>query len=125
VNRGKIPFLAIAVASFTALIGLLESEPLLSGSSTRGNSPHGVASAASHDFGTVTRASQDSTFAKPAGIVLAEEFGAALEDDDSFEMVRVNAHAQTLRTDRAVTRCALISLAGAKAHAPISPPLLV
>lgn len=54
-----------------------------------------------------------------------DEFGVALEDDDSIEMLRVDIQQRTFGIDRAVTGPRVGSKAVQRTRPSISPPLLV
>jgi hypothetical protein len=58
-------------------------------------------------------------------IGLADEFGVALEDDDSIEMLRIDIQQRTFGIDRVVVGPSLASTAGQRTRPNISPPLLV
>lgn len=56
---------------------------------------------------------------------LSEEFGVALEDDDSIEMLRVNVQQRTFGLDRLGIGPRVAPKAAQSTRANISPPLLV
>jgi hypothetical protein len=58
-------------------------------------------------------------------IGLPDEFGAALEDDDSIEMLRADLQQRTYGVDRVVPKPGVASNAAAHRRLNISPPLLV
>jgi hypothetical protein len=67
----------------------------------------------------------DLTLSLPVGIGLSDEFGVALEDDDSIEMLRVDIQQRTFGIDRVVIGPGVTSKAARSARPDISPPLLV
>jgi hypothetical protein len=58
-------------------------------------------------------------------IGLSDEFGVALEDDDSIEMLRVDIQQRAFRIDQLVVGPGVASTSAQSTRPNISPPLLV
>ena len=67
----------------------------------------------------------DSMLTEPVEIGLPDEFGVALEDEDSIEMFRVDIQQRTFGIDRAVIGPKVASKVARNTRPNISPPLLV
>jgi hypothetical protein len=67
----------------------------------------------------------DLSLSAPVEMGHSDEFGIALEDDDSIEMVRVDIEQRTFGIDRVVIGPRVCSEAARSARPDISPPLLV
>jgi hypothetical protein len=67
----------------------------------------------------------DLILSAQAEIGLSDEFGVALEDDDSIEMLRVDIQQRTFGIDQVVIGPRVASRAAQSPRTNISPPLLV
>lgn len=67
----------------------------------------------------------DSRLTAPVEIGVPDEFGIALEDEDSIEMFRLDIQQRTFSIDRAVIAPKVASKVARTTRPNISPPLLV
>jgi|GEM_PF-6242007 len=69
--------------------------------------------------------SSDSMLTRQVDVGLPDEFGIALEDDDSVEMFRMDSERCTFGNDRSLIGPTVVSRAARNTRPNISPPLLV
>ena len=114
----------MVAALWAAVAGSMVFDPSLHATAT----PNGASVAPSQvvmDSGGAMPNSSESKLVGQVEIGLAEEFGVALEDDDSIEMSRVDIQQRTFCVDRAAIRLKAPSAEMRSAHSNISSPLLV
>ncbi len=67
----------------------------------------------------------DSIATGPLEIGMPDEFGVAIEDEDSVEMFRFDVHQRTFESDRTVFAAKVAPKIARNTRLSISPPLLV
>jgi len=119
----SLGFLGCLIAAET-----VSSQAATSESAVVGSKAVTGAGAATPDFGKSRCAIPDNCNLRLTAqleIGLPDEFGVALEDDDSIEMLRLDIQQRTFGIDRAVTGPRVVSKAVRSTRPSISPPLLV
>jgi hypothetical protein len=86
----------------------------------------GIALAMSTHEGDILRfTGSASTLTAPMEIGMPDEFGVALEDEDSIEMFRFDVQQRTFGVDRTVMRARVVPRIARDARPSFSSPLLV
>ena len=109
--------------------GIISSQAATSESAVVTSKAVSVASVAIPGFcgtkGAAPTSISDFVLSEQVEIGLPDEFGVALEDDDSIEMLRVDIRERTSGGDRAEVPPKFASTTAAQTRPNISPPLLV
>jgi hypothetical protein len=131
----SLAFLGCLVAEGTLYGQAAASEPLIvtseAGTGAFGATPSFSGSQLAAFAGSTCQADtlrfncSASTLANPVEIGVPDEFGVAVEDEDSIEMFRFDIQQRTFVVDRTVIRAKAAPKIARSTRLSISPPLLV